>query len=321
MIWFIRNFCNNFQFSALPSTVPRRLRISEQKRKEYETEMLKKFLMAGAALTLPVLLSAQTTTERATTTLTADLIGSNENPAVDTPNTGQFTITMGFDVDVDDDGTFENIGDAVQNGFDDFLGFFGANGDDDDTVMTGGLTLERDDISKVTVSLQGDFQKPQGSAVQTITGLHIHDGGSSENGPVVVGFGVSSMSASAGMTSLSRSVMLTTEMDIDAAIDIARNPGNYYLNLHTSANPSGEVRGQLERSPEDENRRLQRSIHQLTDMVSQLSMRLMDVQDTVESIQNPDRERQLNRIDENVAAIGRRNGLNTSSEQVVSSAN
>jgi|GEM_PF-3627922 len=50
-------------------------------------------------------------------------------------------------------------------------------------------------------------------------------------------------------------------------------------------------------------------------------MRLMDVQDTVEKFQNPDRERQLNRIDENVAAIGRRNGLNTMSEQVVGSAN
>lgn len=277
--------------------------------------------MTGAALALPVLLSAQTDTQRATTTLTADLIGSNGNPAVDTPNTGRFSITMNFDVEAEDDGAFENIGEAVQDGFDDFLGFFGADDDDDNDVTVGRYVVERDDITKVTVAIRGDLEKPAGSAVQNITGLHIHDGGSSENGPVVVNFGITSMSAAAGMTRISRSVMLTTEMDIDTAIDIARNPGNYYLNLHTDANPSGEIRAQLRRSAEDENRRLQNSINQLTQMVSQLSMRLMDVQDTVEEFQNPDRERQLNRIDENVAAIGRRNGLNTRSEQVVGSAN
>jgi|GEM_PF-6484210 len=210
--------------------------------------MLNKILLTGVALALPVFLSAQTSTQRATTTLTADLMGSNENPAVDTPNTGQFTITMAFDVEADDDGTWENIGDAVQEGFDDFLGFFGVDDDDDETPANGRLMVERDNISKVTVSVQGDFDKPQGSAAQTITGFHIHDGGASENGPVVVNFGVSSMSANSGTTRLSRSVMLTTGMDIDTAVDIARNPGNYYLNLHTNANPSGEVRGQLRRS-------------------------------------------------------------------------
>lgn len=284
--------------------------------------MLRQALISGLALALPLMLSAQTTTQKASVTLTADTIGANEVPAVATDTAGEFTIRMDFDVEADDDGAFENFGEAVQNGFDDFLGVFGIGDDDDNNNSNtdGRLSLERENITKVTVSLRGDVSKPQGSASQTITGLHIHDGGPSVNGPVLVNFGVSNLSAAAGMTRITRTVMITTDMDIDTALEIAKNPGDFYLNLHTSDNPSGEIRAQLSRSAQDENRELRRTLERQNQMLNQIMMTLNNVQANVNDLNSQDRERQLNRIDDNVAAIGRRNGLNTRSEQVAGSA-
>jgi hypothetical protein len=249
--------------------------------------------------------------------MTADLLGANEKPPVNTPNSGAFTITMGFDVDVDDDGTFENIGQAIQDGFDGFLGFIGVgnNNDYDDSATPGGLVFERNDVTAVTVSVRGDLDKLSGSASQNMTGFHIHRGRAGVNGPIVVDFGVADTAAQAGATRLSRSVVLSSSMDVDTALAIARNPGEYYLNLHTTENPSGEVRGQLRISGDDQGRLLRREMMMLT---RELQQTRADLQTLVNATAL--RGAQLNRIDANVAAIGRRNGLNTNSEEVVGSA-
>ena len=289
-------------------------------RKRERMTMLRHALIAGFALTLTLALSAQTTTQRAQVTLTADLLGANENPAVDTANTGSFTINMDFDVAADDDGTLENIGDAVQEGFDDFLGFFGVDDDDAIGANTGRLSVEREDITKVTVSVRGDFDRGNASGTQSITGFHIHDGGPSENGPVVVNFGVSQVTAQSGATRINRTVMLTSDMNIDTALEIAKNPGSFYLNLHTTDNPSGEIRAQLSRSAQDQTRSLQRDIDRLTRMMMQLTMTLSTVQGDLQDLNSQERLNQMNRIDQNVAAIGRRNGLNTNSKQVAGAA-
>ena len=54
-------------------------------------------------------------------------------------NTGSFTVTMDFDVAHEDDGTLENIGDAIQDGFDDFLGFLAAMTMTTTTTTTTGI--------------------------------------------------------------------------------------------------------------------------------------------------------------------------------------
>ncbi len=64
-----------------------------------------------------------------------------------------------------------------------------------------------------------------------VTADHIHMGAADQNGGVVV----------------------SLEGDLNGCVDadramikaIRQNPGNYYVNVHTSLNPGGEVRGQL----------------------------------------------------------------------------
>ena len=278
--------------------------------------MLRTLALMGLITTLPSFGLAQATTGKSTVELTADLLGSNENPPVNTPSGGAFTITMDFDVEVDDDGAFENVGEAIQNGFDGFLGFFGVGDDDDDDSATlRGVELERGDVKKATVSVRGNLDKPAGSASQNITGFHIHRGRAGVNGPVLVNFGVADVGAQAGSTRLSRSVVLSSSMDVDTALAIARNPSEYYLNLHTTENPSGEVRGQLRRSADDQRRLLRSEMMLLTRELQQTRTDLQRLLAATEL-----RQAQLNRIDANVAAIGRRNGLNTNSEEVVGSA-
>ena len=65
---------------------------------------------------------------------------------------------------------------------------------------------------------------------------HIHVGPAGVNGPVVVDLGVDSDDFEACVAA-------------DPALirTIARNPGGYYVNVHTTVVPSGEIRGQLER--------------------------------------------------------------------------
>ena len=277
--------------------------------------MLKTLALAGLITILPAIGLAQGTTGRSTVVLTSDLLGTNENPPVNTPNSGSFTVIMDFDVDVNNAGVFENIGEAIQTGFDGFLGFFGVGNNRDDNATPRGATIARNNVKSVTVSVRGDLDKPAGSANQSITGFHIHRGRASVNGPVVVGFDVTNTNAQAGTTRLNRSVTLSSSMDVDTALAIARNPGEFYLNLHTTENPSGEVRGQPRRSADDQGRLMRSEMMMLT---RELQQTRTDLQRLLAATAL--REAQLNRIDANVAATGRRNGLNTTSEAVVGSA-
>lgn len=68
---------------------------------------------------------------------------------------------------------------------------------------------------------------------------HIHEGASGVNGSVVVDFGTFGKPVARSSEGCTRSVAKS----VLAAI--AANPAGYYVNVHTGANPPGEVRGQL----------------------------------------------------------------------------
>lgn len=73
--------------------------------------------------------------------------------------------------------------------------------------------------------------------VADVTGAHIHEGVAGTNGGVVVNLssGINSDEDISGCVS-------STKAQIK---EIRKNPGSYYINIHTLAVPSGEIRGQL----------------------------------------------------------------------------
>lgn len=70
------------------------------------------------------------------------------------------------------------------------------------------------------------------------TGAHIHNGRSRINGPVICGFTPPAATTGAVVDAL---------CNFTAAQITALRTGQLYVNVHTSANPGGEIRGQLQR--------------------------------------------------------------------------
>jgi hypothetical protein len=79
-------------------------------------------------------------------------------------------------------------------------------------------------------------------AIGPATAAHIHVGAAGVAGDIVVpldppvGFGSGATQVSAGCL---------TKLDTSLLRDIAKNPGNYYVNVHNAEFPAGAVRGQL----------------------------------------------------------------------------
>ena len=94
---------------------------------------------------------------------------------------------------------------------------------------TAGLRL-RKDVGMVCYRL-----RVAGVTLPT-TGAHIHRGAAGSNGPVVVAF------AAPGATGSSSGCATSTATLID---EIAASPAGFYVNVHTTQNPSGAIRSQL----------------------------------------------------------------------------
>ncbi|MCB1019018.1 MAG: CHRD domain-containing protein [Acidobacteria bacterium] len=234
----------------------------------------------AAAFAAPGLMLAQSM-QTQSVELVANLSGANENPAVDTTVAADVSILMDFSGSFDDDG------------YGDILDYYGNNDTDADAPEALG------DVKKVTVHMQADIS---GLAGETFTGGHIHKGARGANGPVVINLDVTEMTPTTASTTVTTTVELTGEMDIATAFAVVANPQDYYVNLHTTDNPGGVVRAQLQLSGDSRTESLERKI-------TRLESRLIMMEST------------LANVDKNVANIGRRVGLNTSSNQVVGSAN
>ncbi len=81
------------------------------------------------------------------------------------------------------------------------------------------------------------------------TGLHIHSGASQAPGPITINSGlagsVPANSSGSGLLRYGKEVDLTAPGAFETVMGLSRNPGRYYINLHTSAAPGGAIRGQL----------------------------------------------------------------------------
>ena len=100
-------------------------------------------------------------------------------------------------------------------------------------------------ITEAVVDFVVDYSFP--TAI-TVTGLHVHRGIRGQNGPVVLNSGVGAglPEDATGKTGITRqSAKLDSADAISAINDMVANPGNFYVNLHTTANPGGAIRGQV----------------------------------------------------------------------------
>jgi hypothetical protein len=73
------------------------------------------------------------------------------------------------------------------------------------------------------------------SNIGTATAAHIHIGGTTVAGPVVVGLDAPADGSSEGCVNL----------DQEKIKAIMKDPANYYINVHNAEFPNGAVRGQL----------------------------------------------------------------------------
>jgi uncharacterized protein (TIGR03437 family) len=90
-----------------------------------------------------------------------------------------------------------------------------------------------------------NYRLPGGA---TFTGLHIHNGTASENGPVTINTGIganNSVVTENGFGNIYRAVTLSTAPALATATSITASPERHYMNLHTTTHPGGLVRAQL----------------------------------------------------------------------------
>jgi hypothetical protein len=85
---------------------------------------------------------------------------------------------------------------------------------------------------------------------KTATGLHIHTGGPTVAGPVVINTGLSAsvtQAVKAGADIVHRPAQVdgTNAAALDALRGIFTNPAGYYVNIHTTDFPGGIMREQL----------------------------------------------------------------------------
>jgi hypothetical protein len=109
------------------------------------------------------------------------------------------------------------------------------------------FNLTRDGAGTITAATMDATFSVQGYPAGTaLTASHIHPGAAGANGGVFVSLGLAAGEvtfATGSGTFTKRGVALTA----DEANSIMANPANYYLNIHTAANPGGAARGQLTR--------------------------------------------------------------------------
>lgn len=114
--------------------------------------------------------------------------------------------------------------------------------------------LKADAVGSVTFDLErsGDGTITSGEVIfyvnygfpgsVTISGLHVHQGAKNANGPIVVDSGVGAVSDTDGHGNVTTIVSGVSPATLQAILD---RPRDYYVNLHTTANPGGALRAQL----------------------------------------------------------------------------
>lgn len=112
-------------------------------------------------------------------------------------------------------------------------------------VTTLTIAVTRDATGNVTggtINFLTSFTFP-GSI--TVTGLHIHEGSATVSAGVVFNTGLSSTNTLTFATGSGVINLNSTSVDVAILNRLLANPAGFYVNLHTSVNPGGVIRGQI----------------------------------------------------------------------------
>jgi uncharacterized protein (TIGR03437 family) len=87
----------------------------------------------------------------------------------------------------------------------------------------------------------------------TLTGMHIHSGAAGVAGPVTISSGLSAgnnrpFKATGDLVKLQGQFAATDTAALDTINGMLQDPSQYYFNIHTTDNPAGVIRGQLQRA-------------------------------------------------------------------------
>jgi hypothetical protein len=111
----------------------------------------------------------------------------------------------------------------------------------------GNLTLDvtRDSSGAITSGEAVFYFNYDFPGSVTIVGLHVHQAPKRANGSIVIDSGLASFTDADGDGNVTAIVSGVSPTLLQAILD---RPRDYYVNLHTSVNPTGAVRDQLEAS-------------------------------------------------------------------------
>jgi hypothetical protein len=108
------------------------------------------------------------------------------------------------------------------------------------------ITVNRDTGGTITSGVAVFEVGYQFPTAVTLTGFHIHSAAVGENGPVVINSGLTSTEDSDGVGSLVFTTpTLNTPEQLTALNGLVNTPHLFYINLHTTENPAGVIRGQV----------------------------------------------------------------------------
>lgn len=110
------------------------------------------------------------------------------------------------------------------------------------------LHVVRDASGAITSGSVDANVRYQFGAASTITAMHIHTGGPTVSGGVVVPFAIARTDTETTAANLPpiQTQFPTTATTLDTIKAIVANPGAFYFNVHTTANGGGAMRGQLQ---------------------------------------------------------------------------
>ena len=120
-------------------------------------------------------------------------------------------------------------------------------------IGTVWLHVVRDNSGKVVSAITDFDSDVKFPGDVTITGMHIHKGAAGLPGPVTIDSGIRAanpVNFATGVGNLKRQGITQTSdtAGLDTVNGMLADPSGFYLNVHTTVNPAGAIRGQLQRA-------------------------------------------------------------------------